>query len=104
MHGAESRAAHWHCLKPAYEERESCRHWLTWQLCFREVANTVPGLVLVYLQVVVMTAISVAISTRLPFIPNLLICFTIWALGHLTPQLVQSQEVAAVAPWSSSVR
>jgi ABC-type transport system involved in multi-copper enzyme maturation permease subunit len=84
--------------KPAYEEREGADIQLTWQLCFREVANTVPGLVLVYLQVVVMTAISVAISTRLPFIPNLLICFTIWALGHLTPQLVQSQEVAAVAP------
>jgi hypothetical protein len=62
------------------------------------VANTVPGLVLVYLQVVVMTAISVAISTRLPFIPNLLICFTIWALGHLTPQLVQSQVVAESLP------
>jgi ABC-type transport system involved in multi-copper enzyme maturation permease subunit len=80
--------------KPVYDEREGADLQLTWQLCFGEMAQTIPGLVLVYLQVVVMTAISVAISTRLPFIPNLLICFTIWALGHLTPQLVQSQVVA----------
>lgn len=80
--------------KPVYDEREGADLQLTWQLCFGEMVQTIPGLVLVYLQVVVMTAISVAISTRLPFIPNLLICFTIWALGHLTPQLVQSQVVA----------
>lgn len=84
--------------KPVYDEREGADLQLTWQLCFGEMAQTIPGLVLVYLQVVVMTAISVAISTRLPFIPNLLICFTIWALGHLTPQLVQSQVVAEQLP------
>ncbi|WP_254510370.1 ABC transporter permease [Anatilimnocola floriformis] len=84
--------------KPVYDEREGADYTLTWQLCYFEMAQTVPGLVLVYLQVVVMTAISVAISTRLPFIPNLLICFTIWALGHLTPQLVQSQVVAEQLP------
>lgn len=88
--------------KPVYDEREGADYGfqqLPWQFCYKEMAQTVPGLVLVYLQVVVMTAISVAISTRLPFIPNLLICFTIWALGHLTPQLVQSQEVAQnIAP------
>ncbi|WP_425618939.1 hypothetical protein NA78x_002660 [Anatilimnocola sp. NA78] len=83
--------------KPVYDEREGADLQLTWQLCFHEMATTVPGLVLVYLQVVVMTAISVAISTRLPFIPNLIICFTIWALGHLTPQLAQSQVVAEQA-------
>ena len=32
--------------KPAYEEREGADISLTWQLCFREVASTVPGLVL----------------------------------------------------------
>ena len=84
--------------KPVYDEREGADLQLTWQLCFHEMVQTIPGLVLVYLQVVVMTAISVAISTRLPFIPNLLICFTIWALGHLTPQLVQSQVVAEQLP------
>lgn len=84
--------------KVVHEEREGADYTVTWQLCFFEMATTVPGLVLVYLQVVVMTAISVAISTRLPFIPNLLICFTIWALGHLTPQLAQSQVVAEQLP------
>lgn len=84
--------------KPVYDEREGADITPTWQLCFFEMAQTVPGLVLVYLQVIVMTAISVAISTRLPFIPNLLICLTIWALGHLTPQLVQSQIDAQQLP------
>jgi ABC-type transport system involved in multi-copper enzyme maturation permease subunit len=84
--------------KVVFEEREGADYTVTWQLCFYEMATTVPGLVLVYLQVVVMTAISVAISTRLPFIPNLMICFTIWALGHLTPQLAQSQVVAEQLP------
>ncbi len=31
-----------------------------------------------------------AISTRLPWLANLVICFTIYALGHLTPLIVQS--------------
>ena len=34
----------------------------------------VPGLVLAFMETVVLTAISVAISTRLPMLPNLVIC------------------------------
>ncbi|MBL9124391.1 MAG: ABC transporter permease, partial [Planctomycetaceae bacterium] len=39
---------------------------------------------------IVLTAISVAISTRLPMMPNLLICSAIYVLGHLLPPIVQS--------------
>ena len=37
-------------------------------------------------------------STRLAWIANFLICFTVYVLGHLTPLLVQSQVVAEQLP------
>lgn len=70
----------------------------TWQLCFYEMNGAIPGLVLVFMEVLVMAAMSVAISTRLPWVPNLLICATIYVLGHLTPLLVQSQVVSDQLP------
>jgi len=38
----------------------------------------------------VFTAIGVAISTRLPMLPNLIICLSVYVLGHLVPMLVNS--------------
>ena len=35
-----------------------------------------------------MTAVSVAISTRVPMLVNLVVCISIFFLGHLTPVLV----------------
>jgi hypothetical protein len=32
----------------------------------------------------------VAITTRLPMVVNLTVCFAVFVIGHLTPQLVQS--------------
>ena len=52
--------------------------------------RTVPGLVLAFMETVVLAALSVAISTRLPLLANFVICFTIYLLGHLTPLIVQS--------------
>jgi hypothetical protein len=37
-----------------------------------------------------MAAISVAVSTRLPMLPNLVICGSIYALGHLAALIVKS--------------
>jgi hypothetical protein len=42
------------------------------------------------MEAVVLAAISVAISTRLPMLPNLLICGSIYVLGNLGPLIVQS--------------
>src|SRR4029078_1935678 len=53
-------------------------------------AGIVPGLVLSFMESLVLTAISVAISTRLPMLPNLVICGSIWVLGHMGPLLAQS--------------
>jgi hypothetical protein len=42
------------------------------------------------METVVLTAVSVAMSTRLSMVPNLIVCGTIYVLGHLIPPIVQS--------------
>ncbi len=76
--------------KPIYDGRETAKFDPTWQNSFLEVARTVPGLVLAFLETLVFISISVAISTRLQMLANVSICFAIYALGHLTPLIVQS--------------
>jgi ABC-type transport system involved in multi-copper enzyme maturation permease subunit len=76
--------------KPIYDARESSKMAPLWQESYEAVILTVPGLVLAFMETVVLAAISVAISTRLPMLANFSICFAIYALGHLTPLLVQS--------------
>jgi hypothetical protein len=49
-----------------------------------------PGLALGFMETVVLTSISVAISTRLPMLANLMICASVYVLGHLVPVLLQS--------------
>jgi ABC-type transport system involved in multi-copper enzyme maturation permease subunit len=80
----------WVCFKVVYDARETANPEPNWQLCYAEMIGTVPGLVLAFLETVVLAAISVAISTRLSMLPNLLIVFSIYVLGHLGPLIVQS--------------
>lgn len=54
------------------------------------VVQIMPGLVLIVLEVTIMTAVSVAISTRLPMVVNIVTCMTIFVVGHLTPVLVKT--------------
>ena len=54
----------------------------------QQVLQVLPGLVLGFFEVTVLTAVSVAISTRLPMLVNLVVCISIFFLGHLTPVLV----------------
>ena len=49
-----------------------------------------PGLALGFMETTVMTAIAIAISTRLSMLPNLVISLTIYVLGHLVPLLAKS--------------
>ena len=58
--------------------------------CSAEMLQILPGLVLAFLEAVILVSVSVAISTRLPMIPNLVICVSIYVLGHLVPLLVNS--------------
>ena len=76
--------------KVVYDARESAKAEPFWQLCNAEMIQTVPGLVLAFFEAIILTAISIAISTRLGMLPNLIIIASIYVLGHLMPPLVQS--------------
>jgi len=52
--------------------------------------TVVPGLALSFLETVVMAGIALAVSTRLGTVANLIVCFTVYSLGHLVPLIVQS--------------
>jgi hypothetical protein len=57
---------------------------------WEQVMQIMPGLVLGFFEVTVLTSISVAISTRLPMLANLVVCILIFFLGHLSPVLVEA--------------
>jgi ABC-type transport system involved in multi-copper enzyme maturation permease subunit len=76
--------------KPIYDARETSNLPPEWTQCFIEMARTVPGLVLAFMEVAVLTALSVAISTRLPLLANFVVLFVVYVLGHLTTSIVQS--------------
>ncbi len=76
--------------KVVYDARESSKSVPEWQLCYAEIVRVVPALVLAFFEAVVLAAISVAISTRLAMLPNLIICGTVYVLGHLGSLIVKS--------------
>ena len=76
--------------KVKYDARETSNPEPTWQQCLSEMEQTVPGLYLAFMETVVLASVSVAISTRLPMLPNLVICGSIYVLGHLVPTLARS--------------
>lgn len=76
--------------KVVYDARENALPEPRSADCLNEMIQTVPGLVLVFLEAVILASIAVAISTRLPMLPNLIICFTIYVVGHLTPLILNS--------------
>ena len=67
--------------KPIYDAREMGSDLPAWEISHFEVVRTVPGLVLAFFETAVLVALSVAISTRLPLLANLTICFSIYVLG-----------------------
>ena len=54
-----------------------------------EALSVIPGVLLVYLEIAVLTAISVAVATRLPIVVNLSICLAVYIVGYLSGVLVQ---------------
>ena len=86
----------WVAYKPIYDFKESSKGLAEWTICYQESVHMLPGIFLCYLEAVLFVAISVAISTRMGILPNFLICFSIYVLGHLTPLLVQSSSFAAL--------
>lgn len=76
--------------KVGYDAHEGSQDAPPVAVCFAEMVKVLPGLVLMFLEIAVLTAISVAISTRLPMVVNLTTMFAIFVVGHLTPVLVQA--------------
>jgi ABC-type transport system involved in multi-copper enzyme maturation permease subunit len=76
--------------KVVYDAREGAQTEPSLAECQREMLQIAPGLLLAFMEAVVLTAISVAISTRLPMLANLIICAAIYVLGHLVPILANS--------------
>lgn len=79
--------------KLVYDAHESAKDVPTALECFAYVKGVVPGLCLAFFETVILTAISIAISTRLMLLPNLTICLTIYVLGHIVPMVVVSNAV-----------
>ena len=76
--------------KPIYDAKEASLGTPEWQTCYLEMIRLAPGLALAFMEALIFTALSVAISTRLPLLANMTICLVIYALGHLTPLVVES--------------
>ncbi len=82
--------------KPIFDKREGTvieyegEKGITWQVLHHEAISVAPGLLLVYMETLVLAGVSVAISTRLPMVANFMLTFGIWALGHLTPSIMQA--------------
>jgi ABC-type transport system involved in multi-copper enzyme maturation permease subunit len=94
--------------KVVYDARETSRQEPTWQECQTEMLQITPGLALAFMETTVLASISVAISTRLPMMANLIICAAIYVLGHLVPMLANSaleqiEQVSFVAGLLSAV-
>lgn len=76
--------------KTVYDARETAAEMPGWQTCYLEMVTVVPGLVLAFMETMILAALSVAISTRLPMFANFMICFTVYVLGHLIPLISQA--------------
>jgi ABC-type transport system involved in multi-copper enzyme maturation permease subunit len=85
--GALFAAGVWY--KFGYDLRESAGGAVDAAKRWAQVRQVMPGLFLGFLEVTVLTAISVAISTRLPMLPNLVVCMLVFFMGHLSPVLVE---------------
>ena len=76
--------------KLVYDARESSKEFPTAIECATAVYEILPGLALHYLETVILAAIAITISTRLPLLPNLALTLLIYLLGNIVPVIVQA--------------
>ncbi len=75
--------------KVGYDSRESASTDPEMAYKVAVVLQAVPGLILIFLEIAVLAALSVAISTRVPMVVNMVTCLAIFVVGHLTSRLVE---------------
>lgn len=73
--------------KVFYDAREGAGETTT-AAATLEALRMLPPIMLSLLEIAVMSAISVAISTRVPMVVNMVTCLAIFVVGHLTSSLV----------------
>lgn len=78
--------------KVVYDARETASPEPESAQCMAEMIQITPGLALAFLEAVTLASISVAISTRLPMMANMVICVSVYALGHLVTVLVETAQ------------
>ncbi len=83
--------------KYGYDLRESAGGIAETSARWSQVKQVLPGLALGFFEVTVLAAVSVAISTRLPMLVNLVACIAIFFLGHLSPVLVEATSQGQVS-------
>ena len=76
--------------KVPYDFRETARTNYVAAHSLIEIVQVLPGIALIFMEVCILAAISVAISTRMPMVVNMVACLAIFVVGHLTPTLVNS--------------
>jgi ABC-type transport system involved in multi-copper enzyme maturation permease subunit len=58
-----------------------------------DAITALPGLIIGFCQVAVLTAVAVALATRIPMVVNLTMCLLVYLLGHLTPIMTEVTRV-----------
>lgn len=78
--------------KEGYDAREYAKDYPTYAERLQTMSTMLPGLVLTFLEVTILCALSVAFSTRLPVHFNITACIAIFLLGHVAPRMVQQSQ------------
>lgn len=63
------------------------------------ITGVLPGLFLIFIQALLLSAVSTAVSTRCGLVLNLLLCSFIFVLGHLSNYLVGFLEGSSSLVW-----
>lgn len=63
-------------------------------LWLSDAGSAAPGLLIGFGQVGILTAVAVALATRVPMVLNLTICLLVYMLGHLTPIMTEVSRAA----------
>jgi ABC-type transport system involved in multi-copper enzyme maturation permease subunit len=75
--------------KVGYDSRESASPDPDPAYKLAIMLKTIPGLILIFFEICLLTAVSVAISTRVPMVVNMVTCFAIFVVGHITSVMVE---------------
>lgn len=76
--------------KVSYDAREASKELPEVIERLKELVQILPGIILIFLEISVLTAVSTAISTRAPMVVNMVSSFAIFVVGHLTAVLVKA--------------